>query len=291
MENAPVTTEPLDPRRHACRADLADERLRGHVAADRFVQGQRRQVVQGCVPMRGRPDARDSLTTQVLFGETLAVFDVRDGWAWAQLESDGYVGYVPAEALSAAVHRATHCVNALGTFLYPEADIKAPPLLHLPMTCGLAVVETGPSFARLHDDTFVPAQHIARLHLPARDYVDVAERFLGAPYLWGGKTGLGLDCSGLVQVSLQACGIRAPRDSDMQENELGTPVAIPAHLDGLQRGDLVFWKGHVGMLVDPETLLHANAYHMCVVAEPLQGAMERIGSAISSIRRIREAGV
>lgn len=286
-----MTTEPLDPRRHAYRADLADERLRGRVAAGRFVQGQRRQVVQGCVPMRGRPDARDSLTTQVLFGATLAVFDAQDGWAWAQLESDGYVGYVPAEALSPAVHKATHCVNALGTFLYPEADIKAPPLLHLPMTADLAVVETGPSFARLHEGTFVPAQHIARLHLPARDYVDVAERFLGAPYLWGGKTGLGVDCSGLVQVSLQACGMRAPRDSDMQENELGTPVAIPAHLDGLQRGDLVFWKGHVGMLVDPETLLHANAHHMSVVAEPLQGAMERIGSAISSIRRIRDAGV
>lgn len=240
--------------------------------------------------MRGRPDVGASWTTEALFGEIATVFDEQDGWAWAQLECDGYVGYLSAAALSADVHKPTHWVNALGSFVYPEADIKSPPSMHLAMNAELAVAESGPTFARLSRGGFVPAQHVAKLHLPARDFVDVAERFIGVPYQWGGKTRLGLDCSGLVQVSLQACGIAAPRDSDMQERDLGTPIDIAPDLEGVQRGDLMFWQGHVGLLADAFTLLHANAHHMCVVAEPLHAAVERIartGSPIRSIRRIR----
>ena len=289
-----MTAEPLDPRRHAYRPDLADERLHGRVAAARFVRGERRQVIRDSVPMRDRPGAGESWSTEVLFGEIATVFDEQDGWAWVQLARDGYVGHLPAVALSAEVHEPTHWVSALGSFVYSAADIKSPPRMHLAMNAELAVAESGPSFALLAGGGFVPVQHVAKLHLPARDYVDVAEQFIGVPYQWGGKTRLGLDCSGLVQVSLQACGVAAPRDTDMQERELGTPIQITSELEGLHRGDLIFWKGHVGLLADAFTLLHANAHHMCVVAEPLHAAVERIaqsGSPILSIRRMHEASI
>lgn len=289
-----MSPHPLDPRRNAVRPDLADARLKDRVTSAAFATGEPRQVNEASVPLRGEPNAGASWTTEVLFGEIVRVFEDRAGWAWVQLESDGYVGYLPSQCISAEVHAPTHAVSALGSTLYPAADCKSPPLMHLALNAALGVAEMGPHFARLAGGGFVPAQHVAKLHLPARDYVDVAERFLGSPYVWGGKTQLGLDCSGLVQVSFQACGIACPRDSDMQESELGSPIAVPADLEGLQRGDLIFWKSHVGMLVDPDTLLHANAHHMSVVAEPLFGAVERIaatGSPITSIRRMRGVSV
>jgi cell wall-associated NlpC family hydrolase len=279
----------LDPRRHAYRADLAAETLRGKVAAPRYTAGQVRQVVHSSTPLRGQPDALMSWTSEVLYGEHVTVYDERDGWAWAQLRRDGYVGYLRAGALSAQVQAPTHTVKALGTFLYPTADVKAPPWLPLAMTAALCVVETGPAFARLTDGSFVPTRHIAEPTRHAPDFVAVAERFLGAPYLWGGKTPLGLDCSGLVQVAMQAAGMDCPRDSDMQQAELGGPVAIRDDLEELQRGDLVFWPGHVGIMTDGFSLLHANAHHMAVVIEPLRAAVDRIargGLAVAAVRRL-----
>ncbi len=285
-----MTGQQLDPRRNAFRPDLADENLRGHVEAQRFVMPQLRQVLHSSSPLRARPDPRASWTTEALFGEVVKLFEDRDGWAWVQLENDGYVGYMPSAALSTHVVRATHKVRALGTFLYPEPEVKAPPLGDLAMNAEVAVAEAGLSFSRLHDGAFVPSRHITPLSSPMRDFVDVAERFLGVPYLWGGKSRLGLDCSGLVQASLNACGAWAPRDSDMQEKELGAPLPLVPAFENVQRGDLVFWRGHVGVLLDAFTLLHANGHHMCVAEEPFLAAVDRIakaGSPVTSIRRMR----
>lgn len=284
-----MSTPLLDPRRHAYRADLAAETLRGTVSAPRFAAGEMRQVVHSATPLRGRPDARDGWTTEALFGELVTVYDEKDGWAWVQLAGDGYVGYVRAAALSALVSEPTHRVRALGTFLYPVPDIKASPWMQVSMNATLSVDEAGPQFARLADSSFVPMRHITEIDRNVLDFVGVAERFVGVPYLWGGKSRLGLDCSGLVQVALQAAGIKAPRDSDMQEAELGLPLPIDAGLEGLERGDLMFWKGHVGVLTDAFSLLHANAYHMSVVVEPLQSAVARIarsGLDIAAIKRL-----
>jgi cell wall-associated NlpC family hydrolase len=152
------------------------------------------------------------------------------------------------------------------------------------------VVQGGPTFSRLADGSFVPARHIAELGRNMPDFVAVAERFLGVPYLWGGKTRLGLDCSGLVQVALDAAGLGCPRDSDMQQAELGRPVPVLDNLDGLERGDLVFWKGHVGIMTDAFLLLHANAHHMGVAIEPLRAAVDRIarsgGGPVTAIKRL-----
>ena len=211
-----------------------------------------------------------------------------------QLERDGYVGYVHEGALTEQVREPTHMVRAIGTFLYPEPDIKSAPWMHLSITASLAIAEEGATFCRLADGGHVPARHVIDRTRFAADFVSVAERFVGVPYAWGGKTRLGVDCSGLVQVAMQAAGHVCPRDSDMQQAEVGEEVPIHERLDNLQRGDLVFWKGHVGIMTDAFLLLHANAHHMAVVLEPLNTAVDRItraGSPLTAIRRpARKAG-
>jgi cell wall-associated NlpC family hydrolase len=287
-----LSADQLDPRRHAFRADLAAEILRGRVAAPRYAPGEVRQVVHTATPLRDRPDARESWSTEALYGELVTVFDEQDGWAWVQLRQDGYVGYLRSAALSAQVRPPTHRVKALGTFLTPTADAKAPPWMQVCLNTGLAVAEMGLPYARLHDGSFVPSRHLAEPGRFAKDFVAVAEQFIGAPYLWGGKTRLGLDCSGLVQTALHAAGIDCPRDSDMQQAEVGTPVEVRESLQGLQRGDLVFWKGHVGIMADSFLLLHANAHHMVVAIESLDGAVDRIaraGLAVTAVKRIARA--
>jgi cell wall-associated NlpC family hydrolase len=184
-------------------------------------------------------------------------------------------------------------VRAPGTFLYAAASAKALTGPHLSMTALVAIAEPAAVFSRLADGSFVPTRHIAELDRFAPDFVAVAERFVGTPYVWGGKTRLGLDCSGLVQVAMHAAGLDCPRDSDMQQAEVGREVAVRPDLDGLQRGDLVFWQGHVGIMTDGFLLLHANAHHMAVVVEPLRSAVDRIaraGSAVAAIRRVEPKG-
>jgi cell wall-associated NlpC family hydrolase len=278
----------LDPRRHAYRDDLAADNLRGRVNAARFVAGELQRVARATVALRRAPDPALGFDTELVFGEAVQVYDTANGWAWCQAMQDGYVGYVPYEALALDVPRPTHRVSAIGTFLYGEADIKSPPIMHLSINAPLAVTETGERFYRLATGGYVIARHVSPLGKVARDFVDIAERMIGVPYLWGGRTRVGLDCSALVQVAMQAAGLACPRDSDMQEAELGANLLVPDELSGLRRGDLVFWKGHVGVMTDGIMLLHANAHHMAVVAEPLSTARQRIakaGNAISSIKR------
>ena len=284
---APRGGEGLDPRRHPCRPDLACETLRGIVPADRYVTGTRCQIVRATVPLRARPDLSAGMDTELLFGEMVRLYDVSGSWGWVQLERDRYVGYVPANTISERLVPTTHRVRSLGTFVYPKPDIKLPPLVHLPLGAEITVTRTHDGFHELASGGFVVVLHAAEHANHARDFVEVAERFIGTPYLWGGRTHIGIDCSGLVQLSLEAAGLDAPRDSDMQREELGEAVPVPPDLEGLTRGDLIFWKGHVGIMSDGLMLLHANAHHMAVVFETLPEAVERIAKASGNIVAVR----
>lgn len=281
-------TKPLDPRRHVYRADLAAEHLRGTVEAERYVSGERRQVAASALPLRRVPRFDATLDTEALHGETLTVYDEDEGWAWVQLDHDGYVGYMPSEGLIAPTHSPTHRVSALRTYIFPEPDSKVPPLAMLSLNARVAVTEDSGRYLPLANGGFIYASHVAPLGEVADDFVAVAETFLGTPYLWGGRTSVGLDCSGLVQLAASASGYEVPRDADMQEAEAGEEIA-GGQGETLARGDLVFWDGHVGIMTSPDEFLHANAHHMAVEKEPLRDAADRIKAAtgfeISAIRR------
>jgi len=206
------------------------------------------------------------------------VFEESEGWAWVQLCRDAYVGYMPSEGLTYAVITPTHRVAALRTYVYASPDIKKPPLALLSLNALLSVAGEEGRFLALNSGGFVIAEHLRKLDEPARDFVDVALGFRGTPYLWGGRTSLGVDCSGLVQLASEAAGLPCPRDTDMQANEVGRPLDWRGG-GTLARGDLVFWDGHVGIMTSGQDLVHASAYQMMVVEEPLAEARARIGAA------------
>jgi cell wall-associated NlpC family hydrolase len=277
----------LDPRLTPARADIAAKHLEGKVTAARFVDGTVCEVAEAQAPLRRAPSPEASLDSEALKGERVTVYETNDeGWAWGQLATDGYVGWLPANALRPPGPAPTHRVAALRTHVFPGPSIKLPPIEALALGCRLAVARIEEPFAVTASGGFIPTRHLAPIDAEETDFVAVAERFVGAPYLWGGKTSLGLDCSALVQVALAACGIASPRDSDMQENALGAPVADRSVLC---RGDLLFWQGHVAIVRDQTTLVHANAFHMAVAIEPIREAIARIraaGSEVASVRRL-----
>jgi len=276
----------LDPRINPFRPEIAAAHLKGQVEAARFVEGVRYEVVEPIAAVRRAPSHEARLDTQALLGETVVVFETTgEGWAWGQIESDGYVGWLSANALGAPGPAATHKVSVPRALAFPGPDIKLPPAAALPMGARLAVARQDERFAITAKGWHLPTAHLSPLKSRQADFVAVAEEFLHTPYLWGGKTSLGIDCSGLAQVSLQAAGIACPRDSDMQEMTLGKLST----LGELRRGDLIFWKGHVAIARDGETLLHANAHAMAVAIEPAAAAVARIkaaGGDITSVKRI-----
>jgi len=246
------------------------------------------QVVEPSAPLRRFPAPDAPLETEALHGESVTVYDEREGFAWAQLERDAYVGYLPMAALGNSTEP-THRVAALRTHAYPGLSIKLRPRMALSLGARVTIARVEGDFAVSAEGLCLWGRHLADVGSHERDFVAVAELFLETPYLWGGRTSEGIDCSGLAQTALSAAGIAAPRDSDMMELTLGDPIAAGA-ADGLERGDLVFWKGHIGIMRDPRALIHANGFHMKVVSEPLDEARARIfasgGGDVTSVRRL-----
>lgn len=260
----------------------------GRVAADRFVEPRLMQVVEPVVSVHAAPRFDAMQLTQALMGEAVKLFHEEEGWAFVQLAADGYVGYVNGNALSPQVVTPTHRVCVPATFLYPEPNLKAQPAVALTLNAQVAVMAESGAFSQLSGGRFLFTAHLKPAGSFESDFVSVAEMFRHVPYYWGGKSVQGLDCSGLVQLALEACGKPALRDTDMQENTIGETLRAN-DLDSLLRGDLVFWKGHVGIMTDGLRLLHANGHHMMVVEEPLKDAVERIAASygeVTSIRRL-----
>lgn len=276
-----MTGTPLDRRLNAFRPDLADARLQGRVAAARFVAGRPARVAVPVLDVRNAPRADAGLDTQFILGDAVQVFDEADGFAWVQGARDFYVGYVEAACLAApAAHAPTHVVAAPRSFVYAQADMKTRAAAALSLGSRLAIVGAattrGTDYALLESGEAVIAAHIRPVGETASDYVGVAEMLERTPYLWGGASAFGIDCSGLVQLSLFMAGRSAPRDTDMQAARLGAPLALSDDLSGLKRGDLVFWKGHVAIMTDGENVIHASGHAMTVVRERLADAVERI---------------
>ena len=277
-----------DPRLTPARGDLAAKYLEGKVKAARFVVGEEFEIAEALAPLREAPSSDAMLLTQALKGERVTIYDRNgEGFAWGQLNGDGYVGWLPDRALARPGPAPTHKIIALRTFAFPGPSIKLPPLETLVMGTTITVTREDGAFAVTRDGWYLPRQHIGRIDYNADDFVAIAERFAGTPYLWGGKSSLGIDCSGLVQVSLNAAGIGCPRDSDMQRDGLGRALD-PAESKKLQRGDLIFWNGHVAIVRDADTIVHANAHHMTTVVENTRDAIARIKATIgiTAIKRL-----
>jgi cell wall-associated NlpC family hydrolase len=279
-----------DPRLTPARPEVAAKYLEGKVKAARFVAGEAFCVSGSIAPLREAPASDAMLLTQALKGERVTVYD-RDGegFAWGQLNDDGYVGWIPDAALAKPGAEPTHRVTALRTFAFPGPSIKLPPVATLPMGARITVTREDGAFAVTRDGWYLPRGHLGGLDANESDFVAVAERFVGTPYLWGGKSSLGIDCSGLVQISLNVAGTGCPRDSDMQQDGIGRTLDA-TEMKKLQRGDLIFWKGHVAIVRDADTIVHANARHMATVVENTREAIARIKAAGSEVTAIKRLG-
>jgi cell wall-associated NlpC family hydrolase len=278
-----------DPRMTPARPDLAAKYLEGKVKAARFVTGEEFEISDAIAPLRSAPSPDAELATQALRGERATIYDRNaEGWAWGQLSSDGYVGWLPDRALAKPQGQPTHKITAIRTFAFPGPSSKLPPVTTLVMGTTIIVTRQDGAFAVTREGWYLPRQHVGNIDGHADDFVAVAERFVGTPYLWGGKSSLGIDCSGLVQVSLNAAGTGCPRDSDMQQDGLGRTLDS-VESKKLQRGDLIFWKGHVAIARDATSIVHANAHHMATTIEATRDAIARIkaaGSEITAIKRL-----
>lgn len=270
----------LDRRLNAFRPDLADKGLEGRVDAQRFVTGRPARVAAPVLDLKSarRPDA--GLDTQLLMGEDVLVFEDAEGFAWVQAARDGYVGYVPSAGLAERLAEPTHVVSVPRTFIYREPDMKKTATACLSLGDTVRIVDTatarGTDYALLENGDALIAHHLRPADESFADYVAVAETLERTPYLWGGKSAFGIDCSGLVQLSMQMTGKNVMRDTDMQERSVGELLPPDRRLAGLRRGDLVFWKGHVAIVTGSDTIIHANGHTMMVSRETLSDAVERI---------------
>jgi len=263
----------FDPRITPCRDGIAARSLEGVLEAEVYLDPKAMGCTAAAAAIRAAPNASSEQMDQLLFGERFEVIEEEGGWLFGQAARDGYVGFVEAAALGPAGPLPTHRVSALRTYAFAEASIKSRAIGPYSINSLVKVEAVEGKLAKVAGAGWMTADHLSPIGSFEADWAAVAERFVGAPYLWGGRESLGLDCSGLVQQALFACGHACPRDTDMQA-ELGAEIGAAE----FGRGDLVFWKGHVALGLGDGRIVHANGHHMATVVEPLSEAIARIGA-------------
>ncbi len=283
-----------DPRINPYRDDIAAASLRGKVEAARFVEGATRRVRIPFAALMTKPDRGALQGSELLHGEAFTVYEERDGWAWGQCGHDGYVGYVAAKALGADSPVPTPWVSAARSLVFPDAKGEYPAARGFSMRTLVAVAGEEGDYVRLAGGGWMFGKHLAPIGETRGDFLATATVLLGTPYLWGGRGGLGIDCSGLIQIALAAAGIPCPRDSDQQREALGEAVEIPDDPATLPAGDVFFFPGHVGFYLGDGRFLHASSFDMMVSVHPLKDVLARVrarhGKDIVKVRRIEGAG-
>ena len=274
-----------DPRITPCRDGIAARSLEGILEAEVYLDPKAMSCTGPAAGLHAAPDVNSEQMDQLLFGERFEVLEEEGGWLFGQAARDGYVGFVQAAALGPVAPMSTHRISSLRTYAFAENSIKSRASGPYSINSLVAVEAVEGKLAKVTGAGWMTAEHLSPIGWFEHDWAAVAERFVGAPYLWGGRESLGLDCSGLVQQALFACGYACPRDTDQQQ-EMGAEISAA----DFGRGDLVFWQGHVAIGLGEGRIVHANGYHMATAVEPLSEAIARIGaggSPVTGYRRVR----
>ncbi|MCH7935740.1 MAG: C40 family peptidase [Proteobacteria bacterium] len=289
----------LDPRTHPYRGDIAADFLEGRVESESFVAGRERRLGTAQSAVMTKPITANSIlgvlqASELLFGEAFTVYDESHGWAWGQCGHDGQVGYVAAADLYGNLAQPTHWVTAAHSLVFPDPKGEYPAMMSVSMTARVAVDKEEGEYVRLASGGWMFGNHLAPLGEIRSDFIATAQVFTRVPYLWGGRGGLGIDCSGLVQVPLAAAGIAVPRDSDQQADAVGEDIEVPEDVSDLRPGDILFFPGHVGFYLGSGAFLHASSFGMMVATHTLAEVLERIherhGTGITRVRRVKVAG-
>jgi hypothetical protein len=279
----------IDKNTNPYRDDIAAEKLRGLVGATKFIAPVTKQIVSGSASMKSAPSDNASQVSEALCGDIFEIYEEKDGYSWGQIVRNEYVGYIKSESLADKIINPNRKIRALRTYGFSIPKVQGMVIANLSMNAQVFATEKKENgFVDCGRHGWIYEKHLATLDEYYSDPAEVAQMFLHAPYYWGGVQSNGLDCSGLVETSFAACGIKLPRDAYMQE-KCGQELAIKDDLSGLKRNDLIFWKGHVGIMLDEVNFIHANGWHMCVAIEPLFEANERylkLDLPIRSIRRV-----
>ena len=275
-----------DPRAWPVRTDLAADFLRGQVVRDRYASGVHYRVRVDVLSLRARPDKAAGRVSELLFGEDILVYDIDGAWAWGQCQTDGYVGYARIDGLAEAQDTAPdHEPVVLRSTVYSRPDFRSEPVRPLHLGSRLTVLDRHADYVLTDAGGWVFARHLERFGQCREPHVAAARRFLGTPYLWGGRSSFGLDCSALVQLALARAGRAAPRDSDQQEAAVGG--VVEAGIAAAMCGDLLYMPGHVAMMTTNDRVIHANVHHMAVEEEPLEAFLRRLTALNLTITTVR----
>ena len=244
-------------------------------------------IIKSSTFMKLEPFVNSPLETECLFGETVEVLDEDLDWVYCKLITDNYHGWVKKNNI-AKFKKATHRVFNIRTFIYNDADLKSNIALYLPMGANLVVEKIYSEWAKiiyLVDERikvgYVPAQHIVELQHKVSDWVAIAQSLEGTPYNWGGRDTIGLDCSALLQLTYQTYGQAIGRNTSDQV-KLDKPIID--NISDLKRGCVIFWKGHVGIMINKVNCIHANAFHMKTVTEPLIDIICRMDKKLQVVK-------